>query len=321
MPSERAKFKGVIHIGDSQLMNKLEINLKTWFDWAFLQVGGWTDVTAGSSPGGFGGDFSTLRLVDDKSFTAGTVWEAPRKDWTWETGVNYVDTTGATQNPTSPATVEVAGVPTVPDHINYPMGRIVFSTPIASTTLVQATYSYRYVQVYRADSVPWWQELQYRSFRPDDTHFAQLSSGTWAVGGQHRIQMPCIILEAVPRSVSRGFQLGDGAAWVEQDVLCHVIAESRNDRNDILDILRGQFDTGIWLFDNDSIAAASDYPLDAEGDIVDSAQTYPALVDESTGHRWESCRFSRTTTSEVEALNTRLYQGTARITCEVVLDD
>ncbi len=281
----------------------------------------WTDVVS-PTLGAFGGDFSILRQVDDPSFTAGTVFESVRKDWVWETSVDYVDTNSVTQNPTSPAIIRVDTVVTAPNHINYPLGRVVFSSPIATTSVVEASYSYRYAQVYRADDAPWWQELQYRSFRVDDSHFTQTTDkGVWSVGSQHRVQMPCVILEAVPRATSRPFQLGDGSAWVEQDILVHILAESRNDRNKLVDIFRGQFDTVIWLFDNDLVAVNSDYPLDHRGEIVDSSQVYPALIDPVTGYRWESCRFSRTEVSEVEALNSRLYEGVVRMTCEVVLDD
>ncbi len=321
MASERGDFKGVIHIGNTLLMSKLEINLKTWFDWALLRVGGWTDVVD-PTLGAFGGDFSELRLVDDPSYTAGTVWEAVRKDWVWESGVNYVDTNTTTQNPTSPVvTVTVNGTPTAFDHINYLLGRVIFPSAIPSTSTVKAEYSYRWAQVYRSKDVPWWHELQYRSLRTDDSQINQLSTGEWSVGSQHRIQMPCIIIESVPRTRSRPYQIGDGSAWVEQDVLCHVLAENSGDRNNLVDIIRSQFDTVIWLFDNDAVAAAGDFPLDYRGEIVDNTKTYTALVDEATGHRWKTCRFRETTVSEVEALNSRLHQGLVRITCEVILDD
>jgi len=322
MPSTNYSFKQVNHIGDTYLMNKLEVNLKTWFDWALLRAGGWTNVSI-PLPGAYGGDFSTLRQVDDPSYTAGTVWESVRKDWVWETGVDYVGTDTVTYNPTSPAVVQVDSVVTAPDHINYPLGRVIFATPISSSSTVQAQYSYRYAQVYRADDVPWWNELQYRSFRPDDVQFTELEDGSWSVGSQHRFQMPCVIIEAVPRSMSRPYQLGDGAAWVEQDVLVHVLAENRNDRNKLVDIFRGQFDASIDLFDNDAIAAADAYPLDYRGEIVDSSQTYPALVNPDTGYVWNqsSVRFSRTEVAEVESLNSRLFEGVVRMTCEIILND
>jgi len=320
MPTERESFKQVTNFGDSALMNKLEYNLKTWFDWAFLRCGAWTNVSP-PLPGAYGGDFSVLRRVEDRSFTDGTVYETARKDWVWETNVDYVDVNSTTQNPTSPASVFVNGVLATPEYINYPQGRVVFSDPLSTSDVVTATYSYRNVQVYIADQAPWWNELQYRSFRVDDSHFQQLDNGSWAIGTNHRVQMPCIVIESVPRAISRGYQLGDGAAWVEQDVLCHVLAETRFDRNNITDILRGQFDTSIWLFDNDEVANAGAYPLDYRGEIVDSSKTFPALIDKDTGYRWETCRFMRTQVSEVEAINSRLYEGVVRLTCEVVLND
>lgn len=318
-------FKGVSRIGDTLLMNELEANLKTWFDWAFLRIGAWFDVVIPQA-GAFGGDFSILRSVDDDSYTDGAVWEGARKDWVWETGVDYVDDTiyMATHNPIPITAVNVGGVPANYSdyHINYPLGRVIFDANIPATTAtVTVSYSYRNIQVYRAHDAPWWQQLQYRSFRVDDSMFSRRNDGDWAVGGQHRVQMPCIIIEAVPRAISRPFQLGDGAAWVEQDILCHVLAENRYDRNRLVDILRGQFDQTIWLFSSDAVAAASDFPLDHRGEIVDSTKTYPALIDATTGHRWEKCRFSNTQVSEVQTIHPELFEGTVRLTCEVVLDD
>jgi len=323
MASERTSLKGVFHFGDTLLMNKLEINLKTFLDWGLLGVGGWTNVTR-PLVGSYGGDFSLLRRVTDPSYTEGTVYEGVRKDWAWEAGVNYSDINTIVQNPTSPATVYINGsiVDAADYSINYPLGRVVFNAAVSSSNTVQAIYSYRSVQVSIADDTPWWNELQYRSFRPDDTHFTQdANTGEWSVGGQHRIQMPAMVLESVPRAISQGFQLGDGSALVSQDVLVHVLAETRRDRNQLVDMLRGQFDNNIWLFNNDAAAIAGDYPLDEHGDIVDSSKTYEALVDDTTGHQWRRCRFKTTQISEVQALNTRLYQGVVRLTCELVLHD
>ena len=320
--SARLDFKGVAHIGNTTLMDELESNLKVWMDWSFLRIGGWFDVERPSTPGAFGGNFAQLRLVDDPAYTKGQVWEGARKDWVWETGVNYVGLDNNTYNPkVIPADVTVDNVATNYDWIDYPMGRVYFNTPLSTTATVLAEYSYRWIQVYIATRSQWWQELQYRSFRPDDSHFTQDDTGSWSVGGQHRIQMPTIVIEAVPRAISRPYQLGDGSYWVEQDILCHVLAESATDRNKLVDILRGQFDCTIWLFNSNEVSANNDWPLDYRGMIVDSSKTYPALVDATTGHRWIKCRFSRTQVATVEALNSRLYQGVVRLTCECVLPD
>ena len=321
MTCDDLKFKHVNHYGETQLMSRLGLNLKAWFDSGFLCIGAWTNITP-PTPGAFGGDFSQLRLVHDPSYTDGTVYEGVRMDWAWESNVNYTDVDATpNNNPISPALIFVNASPTVPEFINYPLGRVHFSVPLASTDVVTASYSYRNVQVSIADTTEWWKELQYRSFRPDDTHFSQTNDGSWIVGGQHRVQMPHILIETVPRGIGRPAQLGDGSIWREQDVLIHVLAESKFERDKITDIIADQMDKNIWLFDNDAVALAGDFPLDYRGEIVDATKDYDALVDGVMGHRWERCRFIRTQISEVEALNTRLYEGVVRMTCEVFMHD
>lgn len=314
-------FKGVSNFGDVQFMSQLEANLKTWFDWGFLRIGGWSDVAIPSSTA-FDGDMSALRLVDDKSYTDGQIWESARKDWVWETSVDHIGTDASTYNPTVPV-ITVGGIviPSTDYHINYPLGRVVFNTAIPTASVVKASYSYRSAQVYIATQAPWWQELQYRSFRQDQDYFTQSDNGDWSVGSNHRIQMPCIILECVPRCNSFPYQLGDGSYWVEQDVLCHVMAENRSDRNNIADILLRQFDQNIWLFDNNAVAVSGDAPLDYRGEVVDNTKTYVGLVDPNTGHRWKRCKFKRTQSSEVVTFNPNLYGAVIRLTCESVLDD
>jgi hypothetical protein len=322
MTREREDLKGVFHIANTTLMEELESNLKMYLDWGFLRIGAWLDVTSPSTPGGYGGNFSQLRLVNDPNYTSGQVWESARKDWVWETGVDYVDLDGDTVNPkVVPATVKVNNVNTNYSWINYPLGRVYFTNPISTTATVLADYSYRWVQVYRASSDDWWKELQYRSFRVDDSYFTQTQDGSWSVGGQHRIQMPTIVIEAMPKAISRPYQLGDGSYWVEQDVICHVLAESGRDRNKLVDILRGQYDSTIWLFNSNSISSAEDWPLDSRGMLVDGTKTYPSLVDSVTGYPWVRCRFSRTEVMNIQAFNSRLYEARVKLTCEVVLPD
>src|SRR5690554_4582888 len=115
--------------------------------------------------------------------------------------------------------------------------------------------------------------------------------------------MPCILLEAVPRSERTGYQLGDGSAWVDQDILCHIVADNRQDRNQLVDILAGNFDKSFWLFDDDKVVAANDSALDINGDILDSTKTYPYLVNENQNYRYDICRISNTSIGEVQAMN------------------
>src|SRR5687768_13604412 len=93
-------FRGVTHYGEPLLTNELETNLKSWLDWCFLAVGAWKNVTIPTS-GVYGGNFHTLQEIDDRSYTNNTVFQGIRKDWIWESGVNYASPTGGTFNPLS----------------------------------------------------------------------------------------------------------------------------------------------------------------------------------------------------------------------------
>lgn len=319
-------FKGVYHIGNNEFLNELEVNLKVFMDWGMLKIGGWTDVDIPSS-GAYGGDFSRLRLAHDPSYETGQVWEGVRKDWVWETGVNYEN--GITYNPANVTGVVVNGVSyptgdsTYGFYVDYPNGRVVFNSGISTSHQVQAEYSYRDVQVYIADNAPYWDEVQQGSLRVDNNHFLTTYSGNWSVNPQHRVQLPAIIIEAVPRSFSKGYQLGDGALDAYQDVLFHVVAENRWMRNQLIDIIRKQEDRTIYLFNTNLMISQTGYPLDSRGMVRTNPTTYPVMVSPTGdgGYRWQRCRFEQVTISEVESVNPELHLGTARVTFNVVLPD
>ena len=319
--TDNTKLRSVSSFAAPYLMNELETNMKIFFDWGFLGIGGWSDATIPTT-GAFGGDLHVLKPVYDPSYTDGQVWQAFRKDWVWETGVQYLDST------TNPEPINITGVRIDGNfygsgdasygwHINYPLGRVVFDSAQPLTSTVDLNYSYRFVQIYRADDADWWTELQHESFRADNSHFSQFGTGDWSVGAHHRVQMPAIVLETVSRGESRGYELGNGALAVEQDILFHVLAENRFDRNNLVDIIRLQHDSVIWLFNSQSAAEATGYPLDYRGMLV-GTNMYPDLVGVS-GYRWQECRFTDSVIAEVESLNPNLHQGTVRATVEVII--
>lgn len=316
-----ANFKLVDHYSNTQLLTELENNLKHYLDWSFLSIGAWTDVTiqTPSVTDGYGGSPETLRWVDDASYTDGQVWQGFRKDWVYESGVDYISG-GVTYNPLN---IQSSGVSvdstfqTGDYHINYPLGRVVFDTAISTSSTVKLNYSYRNVQTYIADSAPWWRELQLKSLRSDDIHFTQdARTGDWSIGGHHRIQLPAIIVEAVTRGRSRGYELGNQALWIEQDVLFHVLADNRIDRNKIISILQTQTDHTVWLFDSDVVTTNNAFPLDYRGERI-NGNVYKDLVSNST-YRWKKCKFLRNEVHELQALHPMLYEGVVRCSCEIV---
>ena len=319
MDCESCEFKGVHSIGDRGLMNQLEVNLKYWFDWAFLKIGAWEDVDH-TTPGVYGGDFSVLRLVTDPDpdYDQGQIWESCRKDWVWENDISY--TNAKSGDTITPYVVEIKVDGSVVTNyiVNYPQGQIIFDTAIDVDSEVTAKYSSRQIQTYIANDTDWWNQLQFSSNRVDDEFFLQTDTGTWTIGSEKRIQMPTIIIEAVPRTRSTGLELGNGAMWVEQDVYCHVIAEDRRLRNDVMDALLRQFYKTIILFSTDAIATANDFPLNYRGEIEDADNTFPML---SSLYPYARCQFVNIDAFQVESINPKLFNGIVKMTCKVAVDD
>ena len=316
--SPYSKFNKVSHIGESLLSSEIENNLKWYLDWAFLGIGGWSNVEMPTS-GAYGGTYDTLRLVSDPSYTNGQIWESASKDWVWETGTAYtgyspIQISGVYVNDT----LYTTGDSTYGHHYNYPLGRVVFDSAIPTTSTVKVEYSYRNVQTYVADQAPWWDELQYNSLRVDDTTYSSTGSGSWGILANNRVQMPAVVLETVPRRRFTPYALGNTSQIVKQDVIFHILAESRWWRNQLVDILSYQIDSQVWLFDTDTLIESGAYPLDYRGMKVSSPLNYDDVVD-TVQYRSQLARMTEMNIMEMETHDARLHEGTVRATFEVFL--
>ena len=318
-----ATFKGIHSYTDTQIMTNIENNLKMWLDWSFLNIGSWTDVTGYSAT--YYGNPAQLNWVNDPNYVQGQVWQSARKDWVWESGGVYglynntlpVDPTGLG--------IYVSGKKISPTnyYINYPLGRVIFTGfngGVYPTAIVSGNYSYRNVQIYKADDAPWWKELQYGTLDSKNSQFIQNpQTGDWSLGSYQRIQLPAIVIETVPRGRSTGYEMGNQSLTVEQDVLFHVYAEDRATRNDIISTIFLQNDRYIYLFDSNIINSGQLYPLNSQGSRINGL-LYPDLVSDTgfRGNQYQRARLSKNTMSEAESINTSLWEGVIRSTLEVV---
>lgn len=309
MPTH-TQLKGAPHTGDALVSDNLEANLVNFFNWGFLGAGGFFTVRRGDA-GCYDGDNSRLRPVADPNYTDGTVWEAFRKDWVWESGVEY------TSQPVRVSGVYVDGsfLPLGSgDWVDYPNGRVVLATPLAPATGVQCEYTYRSVQVYTADN-PAWETIQTGSFRSDDPHFLQAGSGGWDVLAQNRVQLPAVFVEAVPDATREPLALGGGVK-VRQTVLFHVLAEDRQHYKWLHDAITGQWEKRLYGFDKNALLAADAFPLDAFGTPRGSGLMYPDLVSPTGDYYWEQIRFADTRGVPQPRLGS-LWYCTVRATMEV----
>jgi len=205
-------------------------------------------------------------------------------------------------------------------HVDYPKGRVVFGSAISSTSDVQAEFSYKWINVVRADQA-FFREIQYRSQRADGD-FNYAASGDWSQLAQTRMQLPVIAVEAVSRREFSPFQLG-GGQYVNTDVLFHVLAEQEYDRDKLLDIVSLQNEKTINVFDSDKVQdwQVRAFPLDWRGMTRPSGLRYPELVDDfrSTKVFNGDLRFKDAAITAVSTVNPNLYHGVVRTSTEVIL--
>lgn len=294
----------------------IEGNLKSYYDWALLAyLGGWTDVSIPTS-GIYGADLSILRPVTDPNYTNGQVWEAGRKDFVWETGVNYINSTGATLNPTPVGIPQVNGVPTTGSYyINHPQGKIYFSTPISTSATVKLAYSARYVQIYKGDDASWWREIQQNSYRVDSSEFAQSASGGWSIMGENRIQLPAVVIEVLPRGTSVGYELGGDALIAKREIQFSIITENPWDRKNLMDVFNFQTDRAIMMFDTNEIAESGVYPLNYKGSLV-GTKMYPDWVQDYPSTQ---LRMAQSTVIDIPVVHPKLFCVLVKTTMEVIV--
>lgn len=303
------RLKNVASFEESQISDILETNLTEFFNWGFLQVGGFFNVSFPSTG-------TQLRRVSEVGYTDGCVFEGYRQGWIWESGI---------ASPFSP--VQISGV-WVNDvfrplgsgyHIDYPQGRVVFTTPLPTGAVVECEFSFRRVQLATADN-EWFREIQFDSYDWTDQDFLSIASGAWNVLARNRVQLPAIVVEPINRVRLRPKELGSHARVHSQDVLLHVLAETPFDRGQLHDMLIEQWDHDIVLFDVNRLTEEDRWPLLPEGYPRPSAYLYDTLVAPTGegGYFWRKASFTDVS-SEPQTSYPPLYRASVRLTVEVDL--
>jgi len=300
---------------DSTLSNILLDNFISLYDWGFLDRGQFYNIDIPES-GIYGGDKHKLRLAEDPNYSDGQVWEGYRQNWVWESGIS-----ATTEQPIRISGVFVdntfyaTGNVTKPFYIDYPNGRVVFDTAITSTSTVQLEYSHKWVQVVPAQGVPWFRQIQQRSFRNEED-FQVSSSGGWVQLGQTRIQLPTVAIEVIPARSMQGYQLG-GGQWINSDVVFYVISENHWECTNLMDSILYQNDRTVHLFNPTAVAISGVFPFNYRNELNENAipsGLYPNMIDDFYYNR---CWISESRGSEISQLSPDLYVGSTRCSTQV----
>jgi hypothetical protein len=333
------KFSGVSSIGERLMLSQIENNIKSFLEWGFLHIGGFINVQQPNS-NIYGNPLAKLKPTEDPNYTTGQVWQTMRKDWVWEDGVEYskcLPTPSASVEPNEPCPSEflfstqpilISGI--YINNIFYPLNttgqysykvdyinsRIIFNNAINVSTNIEMEYSYRWVQVYNYDNAKWWQQLQYKT---DDNlaHFNQINKGDFSVLSNNRVQLPAIIIESVARGLSKPFQLGDKSLVMKQEIMLHIVAETMNDRNSLIDIIRLQQDKFINMYDTNLIVRNNIQPFNLDGTLNNNRLQYDEILN-NTSYRWLTARLTDIFASGVESFSPFLSEANVKLTVEII---
>lgn len=312
-------FNGVGEISDPSINEIIKDNLISYLDWGFLEAGGFGNVNIPSSGTNY---IEKLRRVDDPRYTTGTVWEAQRKNWVWETGL---------ERSTQP--IEISGIyvnntfwpKNSGYYMDYPNGRIIFNSPIPAASSVRLNYSYKWVSILDGDAQEDVAQIQYRSFKYDTN--IPVNSGNWQRLADTRVQLPAVLVHIPTKKTYQGYQLG-GGQYVRMEVLLDVIGEDKVSATRIANAISQQNDSTIYVYDTERLANDDNYPLDYRGSPKDTAMTYPELIAYTGdgGYRYidkimnSKITFIKTEEQGIQKLNNNVWHCPVTMTIELVLN-
>lgn len=274
------KLHGITSLQDNMLIPTIEENLKSFFDYGLLQIGGFVNVNIPTS-GLYKTTFHSLKPSKDPSYIANTVWQTPKKDWVWESGVSYNGT-----HPIAISGIKISNVfypapsgsGTISFRLDYENGQVIFNKAINSSSKVEMNYSYRWCQIIKSnDSM--WQTLQTMTYQPN-SQINQSDKGDYAISASHRLQLPAIVIETIPRNSNSPYELGSLVSYRQQDILCHIYAENINDCNVLMDILRLQKDKTVLLYDLKKVINGNLYGLNNNGSKNNDGLNYGQIISD-----------------------------------------
>ena len=312
------KFHGVSNYGDPLTSDLLETSVHLFMQNGFVNIGAFTNVRipVGAYPSGIGSHSSPqykLRSSRDLRYVSGRVWESARSDWVWESGIEYdnqpIAISGVYINDVfiPKNTVGASGF-----IINYPEGKIIFNQAISISSNVKCEYSHRNVRILSSD-IPWFQTIQYDSFRSDDNQFQLKGSGGWDVLANNRIQLPAIVLETIPSVSLSPYELGSISRVHRQDMLMHVLAETPWDRKQIHDIIINQWQKRFSGVNKQKLLLEQKYPLTFDGQIAPSGLNYDQITNINNGYTWKLISWDRVRSQE-QIASPPMYRSTIRTT-------
>lgn len=266
---------------------KVETNLISYFDFGFLDIGGYFNIEVNQS-GDYINNLSSLtKVVDNRGFT---YWAGP-KNWVYESGA---DNSGVNAPPQIYVNNNLYTLGT----INYRDG-YVYNIP-SSGTSVKAQFSYKWVNVVSAKKSGYGRIIKYGENRMDLDPVARSGAS------ETRITLPFVSFDVSSIGDSKPYGIGGELTPMlyTYDIKATVVGESPNDVKRIADIIVKQQGYSINTFDPEEATASGDYPLNLNG-TLNSGKTHDELA---VIYGWNQLFFEKIKASDGPSLPNGLFQ-------------
>lgn len=248
----------------------IKANLELWLNNELLRDGFYQTVDAGTV-NVYGENISALQAVEDESWTDYCVWQSPFKEWVYESGIS--PTWSGVSPPIIASGVRVNGV-FYPRHsymagynaafahnIDYRNGRVLFASPISSTSQVEASFSYKTIGTDFSDT---FESEEYdlvieTSYKDNPTQ-----SGTITYPDRDSKTLPMIFIEFKDRT-STGYELGWKSLVANLNGSFHIWSRDSHTKDLIEDLLTEKQHDVILGIDFNQAPFPLDYLNDKNG--------------------------------------------------------
>lgn len=291
-------LKNICSVRQQGISEKIETNLISYFDYGFIDKGGYFNVDLNQS-GEYTPNLSSLtKVIDNRGFT---YWAGPQ-NWVYESGA---DNSGVN----TPAQIYVNNSPYSLATINYRDG-YVYNIPSTGTS-VKAQFSYKWVNFVSADKIyGFGKKITYNQNRVDLDPVARS-------GAEMQISLPYVSFEVPPISNQKAYGMGGGdftPTIYTHNVKATIVSDNPNDVKRIGDIISGQQGYSISTYDPETVRASGDWPINLNG-TINSGKTHSELADL---YPWENIWIEKVTVEKGPKLGVNLFQSIARIEVKVV---
>lgn len=311
-------LKGFSDISKKQPSEILQDNMMVFLDWSFINAGGFFNVTIPTS-GAYGGEKNVLGMATDPNFTDGQVWQSIRQNWVWESGTDLGEPIAISGVYVNDTFFPASTTGTYSHYYDYKRGRVVFDTAIPSTSNVELEYSYKWINVVDAHTIPFLR-VNYNSHRPD---IQDIYAASGEYDNRFRVDLPCVAVNVPPKYKTKGYELGSGARYSSNRIEITVLAESDYEATRIADVILDQPPKTTYLFDTNEIAASNDFPIDYRGMLASGAKSYPQLIEtnDNGGYFWKRLYWKNGDLKNHQQLGENLFISTITIDTEIILTD